>query len=71
MSSKAVPVITPYPNGPFIKGIALPLGVPRGRLQPNPHAAALVKKRWQKMTKVERSAYGRKMARARWGKGKK
>ena len=36
----------------------------------NPHAAALVKKRWQKMTKDERSAYGRKMARARWNKGK-
>lgn len=33
----------------------------------NPHAA-LVKKRWQKMSKAERSAYARRMARARWEK---
>ncbi len=46
--------------------------LPRGEMgkkKPrNPHAAALVQKRWQKMTKAERSEYGRKMARARWGK---
>lgn len=34
----------------------------------NPQAVALGKKRWAKKTKAEKTAHGRKMAKARWDK---